>query len=303
MTYASIPNGEDPVINDWLHKLGKERADEWLKDRGAKTIREEFVGRTHFVHGDNDESIKVTVRWHFEGRDNPSDPPNVTAVQGLPSKVSHTLLIRTFFGHKGFDTDYCYFTFIPRSFATTSQDVTYNKKKKDFIYELIPQKQLDTYPYINSKLQQDTVKEMEETVKEVESLPLSATVKEQLIKARIGQGKFKRDLLKLSDKCRLCSISDERFLIGSHIRPWSKCDLSDKRIDPYNGFLLCPNHDSLFDKGWISFHDSGEIVISPSLDFATRAFMNIRDNDVVPVDPRSFPYLQWHRTHHKDKLN
>ena len=110
---------------------------------------------------------------------------------------------------------------------------------------------------------------MEDAAREVEYLPLSATEKKQLIKARIGQGEFKRDLLKLSDKCRLCSIVDVRFLIGSHLRPWSRCDLSDERLDPYNGIQLYPNHDSLFD-------------------MTTKAFMNIRDTDVIPVDVSTY---------------
>lgn len=110
-------------------------------------------------------------------------------------------------------------------------------------------------------LQQDTVNEMEDMAKAVDSMPLAATEKEQLIKARIGQGKFKRDLLKLTDKCCLCSISDQRFLIASHIKPWSRCESPEERIDPYNGFLLCPNHDALFDKGLVSFKNSGEIML------------------------------------------
>lgn len=303
MTSTIIPKGEDPVVNDWLHKLGRERAEQWLKDRGAVTTPNDPGGQSHFVHGDNGESIKIIVRWHYEGNDKPTDAANVTATKELPSKVSHILLVRTYCGHKGFDSDYCYFTFIPRTFALKSQDVTYRTKKQDFIYELIPLKQLDTYPYSN-KLPEDTVKEMEDMASEVNSLPLSSTEKDQMIRARIGQGKFKRDLLKQSDKCRLCSVSDQRFLIGSHIKPWSKCEEKpNERIDPFNGFLLCPNHDSLFDKGLISFNDSGEIIISPSVDTLTRMLLNIRDTDVITLDEKHLPYLKWHRVRHKDKLS
>ncbi|WP_079913058.1 HNH endonuclease [Paenibacillus sp. 32352] len=301
MTITSIPTGKDPVVNSWLHKLGRERAEQWLKDRGAKTTWDDHK-QTHYVHGDNEESIKITVRWHYEGVDKPTEGSTVNASQNLPSQVSHVLLVRTYHEHKGFLPEYCYFTFIPKALADRQQVVAYTELKKGFIYELIPQKHLDTYPYSNQWLQRDTVKEMEDVSKEVESMPLSATEKEHLIKARIGQGKFKRDLLKLSDKCRLCSVSDERFLIASHIKPWSKCDLSDERIDPYNGFLFCPNHDSLFDKGLISFEDSGKIMISPSLDKTTKQFLNINDTDVITLESRHVPYLKWHRQRHKDKL-
>jgi hypothetical protein len=115
MTYTSIPTGEDPVVNAWLHELGMKRAKQWLKGNGAKTTEDDGEGQTHFVHGDNGESIKITVRWHYEGKNNPSSAPNVTATKELPSKVSHVLLVRTYFGHSGFDSDNCYFTFIPRT--------------------------------------------------------------------------------------------------------------------------------------------------------------------------------------------
>ncbi|MDI6678271.1 HNH endonuclease [Bacillus wiedmannii] len=45
-----------------------------------------------------------------------------------------------------------------------------------------------------------------------------------------------------------------------------------------NGLLLCPNHDALFDKGYISFGDDGEILISISLDESLKIFLNIHDN-------------------------
>jgi predicted restriction endonuclease len=42
------------------------------------------------------------------------------------------------------------------------------------------------------------------------------------------------------------------LLIASHIKPWAKCDGNEK-VDVYNGFLLSPNFDRLFDQGFITF--------------------------------------------------
>ncbi|WP_232240190.1 HNH endonuclease [Bacillus tropicus] len=94
---------------------------------------------------------------------------------------------------------------------------------------------------------------------------LDQTEKEQVIKSRIGQSIFKKNLLKNEEKCKLCGVSDKHFLIASHIKPWSQSNHRE-RLDINNGLLLCPNHDALFDKGYISFGDDGRILISNSLD-------------------------------------
>ena len=54
-------------------------------------------------------------------------------------------------------------------------------------------------------------------------------------------------------------LSNKDFLIASHIKPWSKCK-SNQKLDVNNGLLLCPNHDRLFDEGWISFDEIGKII-------------------------------------------
>lgn len=37
---------------------------------------------------------------------------------------------------------------------------------------------------------------------------------------------------------------------------------NEERLDPENGFLLAPHIDALFDKGYISVSDTGELMIS-----------------------------------------
>ncbi|CAM3352563.1 hypothetical protein HP548_22845 [Paenibacillus taichungensis] len=122
------------------------------------------------MHGDNDESIKIIVRWHDEDNDEEIDGATVNPSKNLPAKVSHFLLIRTYYTQKGYVPEFCYFTFIPRALADKQQVVSYVELKKDFSYELIPQKRFETYPYSNQRLQQDTIIEMEDTAKEVESV-------------------------------------------------------------------------------------------------------------------------------------
>jgi predicted restriction endonuclease len=54
-----------------------------------------------------------------------------------------------------------------------------------------------------------------------------------------------------------------KFLIASHIKPWRDSN-NEEKLDGNNGLLLSPHLDKLFDKGFISFSELGEILISSS---------------------------------------
>lgn len=127
-----------------------------------------------------------------------------------------------------------------------------------------------------------------------EPIEITETEKEQVIKSRIGQSIFKKGLLNIDKKCKLCGVSDERFLIASHIKPWSRSS-NQERLDVNNGLLLCPNHDALFDKGYISFDDYGTILILDSLDEATKVFLNINETMNIRMSESTKEYMKWHR--------
>ncbi len=91
------------------------------------------------------------------------------------------------------------------------------------------------------------------------------TTREALIQARIGQGRWRRDLLKhWSGKCAVTGLDVEVLLRASHIKPWRASD-NQERLDVFNGFILGPAYDAAFDTGLISFNDDGAIVLSPRL--------------------------------------
>ena len=86
----------------------------------------------------------------------------------------------------------------------------------------------------------------------------------QLIKARRGQGIFKANVRLVENACRVTKVSNIKHLRASHIKPWSKSDNKEK-ISGYNGLLLAPHVDHLFDRGFITFSTSGNLVISHKL--------------------------------------
>lgn len=133
-----------------------------------------------------------------------------------------------------------------------------------------------------------------EGIQQVENLLITQTEKERFIKARIGQGKFKKLLIKRECKCALCGVTDPRVLIASHIKPWSASS-NEERLDVNNGLLLCPNHDALFDKQLISFDFNGKIVISQTLDETARVFLNVNDELRVKLNEKQLGYMNGHQ--------
>lgn len=88
------------------------------------------------------------------------------------------------------------------------------------------------------------------------------TEKLQLVLARRGQGRFKENVRRIEHRCRLTGVTRPKHLRASHIRPWRDSDNST-RLDGENGLLLTPRIDHLFDRGFISFEDNGQVLISP----------------------------------------
>lgn len=96
-----------------------------------------------------------------------------------------------------------------------------------------------------------------------------STQRTQLIQARIGQGLFRSRVAELEPRCRVTGIKDVRFLVASHIKPWSKSS-NEEKLDGNNGLLLTPHIDHLFDKGYVTFDESGQLKISNQLPESVR---------------------------------
>ena len=134
-------------------------------------------------------------------------------------------------------------------------------------------------------------------INQMEEKHIQQTEIELIQKARIGQSQFKQSLLLRERTCQLCGMPDERFLIASHIKPW-KVSSNYEKLDPNNGLLLCPNHDALFDKGYITINDSSEILTSNSIKKETRIFLNIKlKKTLSSITKEQQVYLKWHREH------
>lgn len=138
--------------------------------------------------------------------------------------------------------------------------------------------------------------EMDTTInKEIVSTEniLTETEKENVILSRIGQGKFRRELMELwRQKCVITGVSQAAFLIASHIKPWKDSN-NKERIDKYNGFLLSPTYDKLFDSGYISFQNDGSIIISKSVLEPDK--LHVSNSIKIQLFPQNIKYLEFHR--------
>ena len=114
--------------------------------------------------------------------------------------------------------------------------------------------------------------------------------------AREGQGKYREQLLEQCHFCPITMISDERLLIASHIKPWAASNDQEK-IDPYNGYMLTPMIDKLFDRGFITFTENRHIVLSEFISPHTWKLIGLKNDtfyNAIPMDEKRIEYLNFH---------
>jgi hypothetical protein len=124
---------------------------------------------------------------------------------------------------------------------------------------------------------------------------IKGTSKTRLIQARLGQGKYRTDLFFVWEgKCCISGCDQKALLRASHIKPWRSC--TDKeRLDPMNGLLLTPNLDAVFDQGYISFDNNGEMVISNELDAKSISMLNIPKKFRLTLNQKQGGFMEYHR--------
>jgi HNH endonuclease len=123
------------------------------------------------------------------------------------------------------------------------------------------------------------------------------TERTALVLARQGQGVFRQQVRIIERACRITGVERMEHLIASHIQPWRDSS-NAQRLDGENGLLLTPTVDHLFDKGFISFEDSGLLIVSPVTDRESLKRMGINPKQRVTVGAFSDGqgrYLEFHR--------
>lgn len=118
---------------------------------------------------------------------------------------------------------------------------------------------------------------------------------------RQGAEMYRKKVLEHMPQCPFTKISDDKLLIASHIKPYRICikeGREDQAVDYLNGLSLTPTYDKLFDQGYITFKDNGDLVCGTLLSSYTWEKLNINPNakNNMRIYPESREeYLEYHR--------
>jgi histone H3/H4 len=129
--------------------------------------------------------------------------------------------------------------------------------------------------------------------------PPSGTEAVREVVQRVGQDIFRRTLIQYwGGRCTVTGLDVVELLRASHIKPWADCESDAERLDVFNGLLLAPHLDALFDKGLVTFSDEGQLVCSSKLSARQWALLGI---DRITMRAESLAdghraYLRWHRS-------
>jgi putative restriction endonuclease len=114
------------------------------------------------------------------------------------------------------------------------------------------------------------------------------------VRSRLGQARFASEVKDLyGNKCCFpgCTVSDSRFLVGSHIARWS--DNEQLRGKMGNGLCLCLMHDKAFETGIFTLDEYYKVFVNPKertsdsqfvRDLIVRHGEQIRVSEVKPLE-------------------
>jgi len=124
---------------------------------------------------------------------------------------------------------------------------------------------------------------------------LSQTEREAIIQSRVGQGLFRSNLIRYWQGCSVTGYQNIDILRASHIKPW-RYSTNEERLDFFNGLLLLPNLDILFDLGFISFTNDGNILISSNLNPDEYKILGISSTmKLRKIEKGHIKFIEFHR--------
>lgn len=120
--------------------------------------------------------------------------------------------------------------------------------------------------------------------------------------ARDGLGAYRRSVEQFEGACRVTGVMDRRHLRAVHIKPWAD-SADEERLDGGNGLLLSPHVAHLFERGYVSFSDAGQLLVARQMNSMVLKRWAISP----PITSRVFaarqkPYIAWHREHVFEKV-
>ena len=178
-------------------------------------------------------------------------------------------------------------------------DINSNRENKEYFFDLFDLPNQEILP-INSTqneiITDATIEEINLINQLQDSTEFTQTEKNQIIKARIGQGLYRRSLIEDCPYCPITLVNEVNLLIASHIKPWRTSN-NNERINPKNGILLTPTFDKLFDTGIITFSNDKRLLVSNIISVENKQRLNLVDQTIYPMLPIKGreEFLEFHR--------
>ena len=136
-------------------------------------------------------------------------------------------------------------------------------------------------------------KNEEDKIRKTISIPV--TERDAIVKARIGQGKFREQLLDKYGACIISGVDISKALVASHIKPWA-VSTNEERTSVNNGLLLSATFDRLFDSGLITFSKIGKLIVSRFVSQGNRQRLNICNGEIYDLksNEKMKDFLEYH---------
>ena len=162
------------------------------------------------------------------------------------------------------------------------------------------------HPRYNQSIGDEQIKEVVKIIEEVKELEVAEDIEDKIINLaptrandRPWQSEWRSEVLEETMHCAISKCSDDRILIGCHIKPVTNC-LKDKcgnERNPKNGIMMTPTYHKLFDDGFLSFDNQNHLLLSThisSRNYARISIANNQTSSILDLEPR-IEFLDWHR--------
>jgi len=241
----------------------------------VQRVAEDMVKPDFGGHGDNWLDLGWSVATEFIELSHPIKPSEIMTLIDplLPGKYSPIQAV-TGRGNQ------IYLTEIPPALG-------------DLLFEL----SREDVNYLREELAPVTDKDLDDSIQyEILAKGIQGDLeKVQITKARRGQGIFRTNVRLVEHSCRLTGVENIKHLRASHIKPW-KDSSGVEKIDGNNGLLLSPHVDHLFDRGFISFKNSGDLIFSNQLNpLVLNQWSLTHKLNVGSFNLRQSEFLEFHR--------
>lgn len=162
------------------------------------------------------------------------------------------------------------------------------------------------HPNFKQSISNEQIKEVVKNIQQFEEQEVANYIEGEIISPsssrandRPWQSDWKNKVLEETMHCAVSKLSDDRILIGCHIKSVSDC-LKEKcgnEKNTKNGIMMTPTYHKLFDDGFLSFDDQNRILLSThisSRQYERINLKNLQTSSILDIEPRVI-FLKWHR--------